>query len=456
MNIVQEKIDSLNAVIKVQLTPEDYKPQVDSALKKYSKKVSMPGFRPGMVPINMVKKMYGKSVLFEEINRIISDSLDKYISENNLQILGNPLPKQDNGVNINWDAPADFEFAFEMGLSPEVNVVLPPDHTFTAYEISVDEKVINEEIEKITKRYGEYINPESIDAECSVYGTFQELDEKGEIIEGGHTNQSFLLLDKIKDSAVRSDFNGRKLLDVVVFNPTTAMKSDEEIKYLMGYKEGDIASYNKDYRFTIERINKVVPAALDAELFDRLYGEGVVTDEAGFREKIKAEIAEGYRYEAEHSVKHELEDYLLSVGNMQLPDEFLKRWLIQVNEKITEDQIVSEYHQYARDLKWRLIENKIFRDNNMEVTKPEIDTYARNLIMDQYLRYGQAHLVTEEKLDEMAEKYLENKESVQRILESLSSRKVFEYLNQIITKDVKSVTHDEFVDIMSKHVHHHH
>ncbi len=456
MNIVQETIDSLNAVLKVQLKPEDYKSQVDNAVRKYSKKVSMPGFRPGMVPVNLVRKMYGKAMLAEEINRIVADSVDKYLSENKIQILGNPMPKAENDLDIDWEKPSDFEFSFDMGIAPEVNVTLPPSHTFVTYEIKVDEKSINDEVEKIQKRYGDYINPEVSDMESSIYGKFDELDSTGNLLEGGHSNQSFLLFDKITDADQRQLFIGRKVDEAVDFNPVVALKSNTEIKYLLGLKEEDPQSYNRNFRCTIERINKVVPAELNSTLFDRIYGEGAVTDEVGFREKIRAEIAEGYKYESEHAIKHELEDIMLKESALNLPDDFLKRWLKRTNEKITDEQLQSEYNQYARDLKWRLIENKIYKDQNMDVSQEEVENYARTMIMDQYLRYGQAHMLTEDRLKEMTEKYLQNQDSVQRVFENLTSRKVFEYVNQIIKKDVKSVSHEEFVDIMAKHEHHHH
>ncbi|HQK97658.1 MAG TPA: trigger factor [Bacteroidia bacterium] len=456
MNIQQEKIDSLNSILKVQLKPEDYSPQVDSAIKKYSKQVTMAGFRKGTVPVGLVRKMYGKSMLIDELNRIVADSLDKFIADNNIKVLGNPMPKADNNFEMNLDTPGDFEFAFELGVAPEVNLLLPPAKSFTYYEIEVDSKVIDDEIAKIQRRYGKYISPEVTDAECSVYGTFQELDEAGNIVEGGHTNQSFVLLDKITDSDVRPQFIDRKTLDVVTFNPVKSVKSAEEVKYMLGLKEGDLTAYDKNFRFTIERINKVENAELTTELFDQLYGADAVTDIAGFREKVKAEIAEGYRYESENALKHELEDFLLHETNMSLPDDFLKRWLMSANEKITEEQLAREYNQYARDLKWRLIENKIYTDNNMQINNEEIESYARSLIVDQYLRYGQAHLLDDERLGDLVKRYLSEQNNIQQVIENLTGRKVFEHLNQIVQKDVKKVTHDEFVDIMSKHHHDHH
>ena len=456
MNIVQENIDALNAVLKVKLSPDDYKPQVDSAIRKYKKKVSMPGFRPGHVPESLVRKMYGKSVLVDELNRIVADSVDKFISENQLQVLGNPMPKPDNDFDMNWDQPADFEFAFDMALAPQVNLTLPPSHTFTAYDIQVDEKMIDEEIDKLARRFGNYTSPEVTDADCSVYGTFREIDAAGAEVENGLSNQAFMMISKVSDEAARNKFVGIKNGDVVVFNPVASIRAEDEVKYLLGIKEGNVQDYNKDFRFTLERINKVEKVEFNQALFDQVYGEGAVTDLASFREKIRAEIAQGYTYESEHSLKHEIEDVLLKDTNLSLPDEFLKRWLKFSNEKITDEQLAKEYHQYARDLKWRLIENKIYADQNMQISKEEIESYARAMIMDQYMRYGQAHMLDEEKLKELTDRYLKNPESVQRVVENLSGRKVFEYLNQMVTKDVKKVSHDEFVDIMSRHMQHHH
>ena len=455
MNILQENIDTLNAVLKVQITPEDYKPQVDDAIRKYKKKASMPGFRPGHVPENLVRKMYGKSLLVDELNRIVADSVDKFITENKLNVLGNPMPKPDNDFEMNWDKPENFEFAFDLALAPEVNLSLPTAHTFTAYDVQVQEKSIDEEIDKLARRFGNYTSPEVTDADCSVYGTFREVDASGNVLEGGHTHQAFMTINNIANETSRAKFYGVKVSDSITFNPVADIRIESEVKYLLGIKEGNVSDYDKDFEFTIERINKVEKAEFNQALFDQVYGENVVTDIASFREKIRAEIAQGYGYESENSLKHEMEDVLLKEANLTLPDEFLKRWLKQSNEKITDEQLVNEYHQYARDLKWRLIENKIYADQNMTINKDEIENYARTMIIDQYMRYGQAHMLDEEKLKEMTMKYVSNQESVQRIVESLSGRKVFEYLNQIVTKDVKKISHDEFIDLMSRHKHHH-
>ncbi|MBL7923201.1 MAG: hypothetical protein JNL88_03285 [Bacteroidia bacterium] len=365
------------------------------------------------------------------------------------------MPKAENEMEINWEQPADFEFAFDLALAPQVHLNLPPAHTFTAYDIQVDEKSIDEEIDKLARRFGNYTSPEVTDLDCSVYGTFQELDGEGKVMENGLSNQSFMSINKVTDEAVRNKFIGLKAGDTVVFNPVASIRAEEEVKYLLGIKEGSVQDFNKDFSFSLERINKVEKAEFNQAFFDQVYGEGAVSDLAGFRDKIRTEIAQGYGYEAEHSLKHEMEDVLLKEANLSLPDEFLKRWLKQSNEKITDEQLAGEYHQYARDLKWRLIENKIYADQNMQISKEEIENYARTMILDQYIRYGQAHMLDDDKLRELTARYLKNPESVQRVVESLSGRKVFEYLNQIVNKDVKKISHEEFVDLMSRHHHHH-
>lgn len=456
MNIVQEKIDSLNSVLKIKLEPSDYKPKVDDALKKYSKKVNMPGFRPGMVPVGLVKKMYGKSVLFEEINRLVSESIDTYIRENNLQVLGNPLPHAENDLaDMDLDKPSDFEFSFDMGIAPEVNLQLPPAKTFTYYEITVNENQVEEEISKLQRRHGEYTTGETVENESSVFGKFEELDETGNPVENGISHSSFILQDKIKDPAFRQQLSGKTPGDSLTLIPGNVF-GEKDAAYLLGLKEENSEAVTKTFRVTIERIMKVIPADINQEFFDKIYGEGNVNSEEELKNKIREEIAEGYKYESENALRHDFEDYFLDTQGLELPDEFLKKWLKYSNEKITDDQLVKEYKHYSRDLKWKLIENKIFTGQNMEVTDDEIRNFARTMVIDQYVRYGQAHMLTEESLKDLVNRYISNRDSVQRIMESLTSRKVFEYLNQIVTKDVKPVSHEEFTRLMTEHQHTHH
>lgn len=453
MNITQESIDELNAILKVKISPDDYKVPVDTALRKYKKDMSKPGFRKGEVPFELVRKMYGKALLVDELNKIVADSVDKYITENKLEILGNPLPKVENEISIDWEKPHDFEFAFEMGLSPQFTLNLPPAHHFPYYEIEIKDADVQAEVDRMQRRHGDYTSPEVSDASCSLYGTFAELDEKGAIKENGHTNQSFLLLEKVIDTATRDLLVGKKVNDIVDFNPYKAIQNKEDVKYLLGLKTDEAGDYDKTFRFTVERINKVMPAELNAEFFTKVYGEGIVNSEEEFRNKVKEEIAQSYRYESEHKLKHDIEDYFLNELKMSLPDEFLKRWIKHSNSKITDEQLATEYNSYSRDLKWRMVETRIFKEQGMTIENEDLESYAKHYILDQYVRYGQAHLLSDEKLEEMAQKFLQNNDNIQRTVESITSRKVFEYLNGILSKDIKKMGYDEFMQVLKDHVH---
>ena len=403
--------------------------------------------------MNLIRKMYGKALLADELNKIVADSVDKYITDNKLEILGNPLPKAENEIAIDWEKPNDFEFLFDLGLSPQFTLSLPPAHHFPYYEIEISDADVNSEMDRLQKRHGDYTNPEVSDAGCSLYGTFTELDANSTVNENGHTNQSFLLLEKVIDTAIRDSLTGKKVGDVVDFNPMKAMQNKDDVKYLLGFKADEDQQLDKPWRYTIERINKVMPAALNQDFFNKVYGDGAVTTEEEFRNKISEEIAQSYRYESEHKLKHDIEDYFISELKMALPDEFLKRWIKHSNAKITDEQLATEYNSYSRDLKWRMVENRIFREQNMNIEKEDLENYAKHYILDQYVRYGQAHLLTDDKLQEMTDKFLKNSDNIQRTIENITSRKVFDYLNGILNKDIKKMTYVAFTEVLKAHVH---
>ena len=453
MNITQEKIDEVNAVLKIQLKPEDYKGPLDESIKNYSKKINLPGFRPGKVPAGMVRKMYGKALLADELNRIVSESVDKYIQDQNISLIGGPLPKSENDFDLDWENPSDFEFAFEMGLSPEINLTLPPAEKFTYYDIIVKDEIIDEEIDRLRKQFGEYGIPEITDVNCSVYVQVKELDDAGQIKEGGLTNKAYLLIEKVTDDAVKNQFTGKKIGDAVDCNPVTAIDNKQEVKYLLGLKEKDILEYNHNFRFTIEQIHKVEKAEINEKLFDEVYGEGKVKTEEEFRAKIRAEIAQSYQTESDYKLKHDLEDYFLNTTSINLPDEFLKRWLLRSDKKMTVSKLEKEYGSYARSLKLSLIENKIFKDTGMSVTDEEVENYAQAYIVDKYVRYGQAHLLTADNLKERLKEYLDNHDAREQMLMNIRSRKIFEHLRTFISTETKQVTHQEFVQLMRDHTH---
>ncbi len=454
MNITREEVGTLNEVIKINLSPEDYNPQFEAELKKFQKTMNLPGFRPGHVPVGLVKKRYGKALLIDELNKIISGSLENFITESKLDILGSPIPQPSNDSINNWDNPGEFEFQFEIGLAPKFDLTLPPSKAFDYYDIEVDEAKVEQYVEDIRRKYGKFSNPETADENSIFYGDFAELDNEGNLREGGITSRSTLSVATVKDPAVRQQLTGLKKGDVVVMNLLKAFNGDQdEIAHMLNQPVEKVAQITSDFQYTVDTINHVEGADMNQEFFDKIYGEGTVTTEAEFKEKVRSEIKGMYTQESDMKLKHDLEDHLLQELDLKLPDSFLQKWLQTAVEKpLSPEQVEKDYPGYARGMKMRLIENKIFREQNMQISKEEINEMARQYILHQFSGYAAG--LNEEIMESLITRYLEKRESVERIIETLSDRKVFNYLKSMVKTNIKPVKYDEFVNIVKNHHHH--
>ncbi len=455
MDISREEIGTLNEVLKIKLIPEDYKQKFESELKKFQKTMNLPGFRPGHVPVGLVRKKYGKAILIDELNKIVSGTLEKFITEQKLDILGSPIPQELEEETNNWDEPGDFTFNFEIGLAPEFSLTLPPSKTFEQYEVIVDDEKVTQYVDDIRRKYGKFSNPEISDEDTIFYGDFVELDENGSVKEGGISSRSTLSVAAIKDDKIKQSLVNKKKGDVVAINPAKAFNSDsDEIAHLLNQPVDKIQNNNSDFNFTIDTVNKVELAEMNQEFFDKIYGEGMVTSVDQFRDKVKSEIAGVYLQDTDMKMKHDIEDHFLNEMGIQLPDSFLKKWLQTAIEKpLSEEQVEKEYNGYSRGMKLRLIENRIFRDQNMQISQEEIRDMARQFIMHQFSGYASA--LTDDIMDSLITRYLEKRESVERIIETLSDRKVFNYLKSIVKTNVKPVSYDEFLKIAKSHEHQH-
>lgn len=455
MEITKKSIGELNEMVSIQLKPEDYKAKVDASIKKTRKGMSVPGFRPGHVPEGMVRKMYGKAILADELNKIVSESLNNFLQENKIQILGNPLPvkENENGSLNNWDNPSDFEFKFELGLVPQFTLKLPPDHVFPYYEIAVDDSKVNEYLEDIKKRYGKHSQPDQSDVNSVIYASFTEVGVDNLPVENGITTQTTLAIELVKDNTIKKSLTGLKKDDTVVIDLVKAMNNETEVSHMLNIPKEKVAGLTNNFELKIISINNVENAELNQELFDKVYGKDIVKGEEEFREKLRGEIFSMFAVESERKLHHDIQDELLHKMKVSLPDDFLKRWLVDANDKpITPEQVEKEYHSYATAMKWKLIEGNIARENNIQVTNEEIDNYSRQLIVNQFAQYGASYL-TDEMIDGMKKRYLSKEENVRQAVESLTERKVFNYLNSIVKKDVKKVAYDEFIKILKEHKH---
>lgn len=447
MDIIKEDINELNAVIKVKLGPEDYQSKVDNALREYQKKANMPGFRPGKVPSGMIKKMYGKSILVDEINKLLSESLHKYISESKLEVLGNPLPKMGAHQIIDWNNQRDFEFFYDLGLAPSFNVVLSENDKFSYTTINIDDALLNKTINDIAKRYGTMTNPEISEGEDVLFGDFVEMDQDSTIIPGGIFKSSSLTIERIKNEKLKNNFIGVQKGDKIIIGASAIAENPSDLSALLGIDKETAENNKSNFQFTVSNINRMEAAELTQEFIDKVYGSGNVNGEEEFKNKIKEELAGMFINDSDRLFYNEVVEALLTKTSMALPDEFLKRWLISANEKpVTMEQVNAEYDSYVKGLKWQLIENKIIKDNSISISKEEIVDHAKVLIQHQYVKYNGVEM-NEEDLSKTMSKVFANQDEMKKLHEKLYNLKMLDLFKKTFSIENKEISYDEFYKI---------
>lgn len=444
MNITQENIDDLNAVLRVKVVAEDYLPKVENAIKEHQKKVSMPGFRPGKVPTGMIKKMYGKSILVDEINKLLNDSLYQYLNENKIEVLGNPLPKADDNLHIDWDNQKEFEFLYEMGLAPKFDVELSAKDKFAYQTVKIDDALVTKYISDIAKRYGKVENADVSEEGDMLNGDFVEVDTKGTIVPGGIFKTSSLFLDRVKDATTQKALIGLKKEDKIVLDAAKLADSAVDIANLLGISNEDAANTTAKVQFTVKNISRLIGAEVNQELFDKVYGAGNVNGEEEFKSKIKNELAAMFVNDSERKFYNDVVDFLMNKVNFELPNDFLKRWIIAANDKpVTAEQVDAEYDGYSKGLKWSLIENKIIKDNDIKVANEEVIEATKRLIQEQFGRYSPVPMEDEE-LNKTVQRVLSNQEEAKKIYERLYGDKVLALFKTKFTLENKEVPYDDF------------
>ena len=454
MNITQEKTGELNAVIRIKLNPEDYRPKYEASLKDYSKKANIKGFRPGHVPMAMIKKMYGKAILAEEVNKLINDSLYQYINDNKLEVLGNPLPA-DNKEPMEFHENAEMDFAYEIGLAPEIDLNLSNVEVHY-HKLKVDDDLVNRQIEDMKRRYGKLGNVDISEEKDMLTGTFNELDENGEIKEGGISNHSTISIEFMEDAEIKKQLTGLTAGAHLVIDPKKVSHGGADLASMLNISKEDAENVHGNFRFTVEEIKRLQPAELNQELFDKFFGEGNVNSEEELRDKIRQDLVNMFEFDADRLFLREATTHILENISIELPDEFLKKWIIATNEKpIDKKQLDKEYPSYAKGLKWQLIENKIIRDNELRVDHAEALEYTKNYLNSQYQRYGLPPL-EDERVTEGAMRILTNKDESKKVYDELYNRKVMAWLKTAVKLDPHEVPYEEFIEMLnSKQAHTH-
>lgn len=443
MNIVRENKDELNLVIKLQVNKADYEEKYNKELANYRRKANIPGFRPGNAPLGLVKKMVGKSILADEINKIISDGLFDYIKKENLKIIGEPLPSLTEQKPIDWDNPDGFEFAFDAALLPEIELKLTKKDKCPYYTIKVEENLIDNTVESHTRRYGKTETVEQAGENDLVRGKIEPIDENGNVVFEGFTNPNALIsLEYIKDKNFKETMLQSKADDVIDFDVEKAF-DPQEAKYIFGLKSNAEAQITGNYRLTINSISHFMPAEVNQELFDQVYGAEVVKSVEEYRAKIAAEIAGTFAKDSDYKFMIDIKKKIIEKLDIQLPDEFLKRWLVVTNEKITDEQIQNEYPMFREDLIWQMIKDKISKENNLEASEEDIMEFARMSTRAQFANYGLYNL-PEENLNQFAQEIVNKPEEKNKIVSKILEDKVTSHLKSVVKLDEKEVTTEEF------------
>ncbi|MGD1839484.1 MAG: trigger factor [Thermonemataceae bacterium] len=446
MEIVLTKKDATNASIKITLNEADYQPKVAEKIKEYSKKAKLKGFRPGKVPTSLIKRMYGKNILVEEVNGLLSTSLNNYLKENDISVVGEPLPAKDEEDQANWDAPSDFIFHFDIGMASSFDYNLD-NFEITRHQIQVGDEQLEETLENLRKQHAQPIKPEVSEKGDFIYGALKQ-------VEGEFTVENAAIPTEQLKEAAEAAFVGLKAEDEVTFTMGEAFKDENAPKYILSvYDEEQLKEMQGDFTLTVSEINRQVPAELNQEFYEKIFPGEEITEEEAFKEKVKEVMAENYQTEAENLLNRNVQDKMVEETEIALPEDFLKRWLLTINEgKVTEEQIEKEFSYFEKELRWSLITRKI-KEKNEEVGKvetAEVEAKAKMFIIEQFRKYGMMNTEALGDLDGIARNYLmeENGKNFQRLYDQIQGEKITEWIKEQITIVSQEVSLEEFSEIV--------
>ena len=435
MNITKENIDALNAVVKVEISAADYQDKVTKLLQDYRKKADIPGFRKGQVPMGMVKKQYGKSIMIDEVNKLLQESLNNFLVEEKLDILGNPLPKMQD--DFSWETE-DYSFEFELGLAPTFDVNLDAKKKITQYNIVADDELLNKEVENLQKRFGKLVVKEVVEADVNIAGTFVN-------VEKGIDKKSTIALDSIKGKVNQKKFIGKKVGDVIELNSKGLFDDDHKLMGALGLSHDEIHGLDITLSFTISEINETELAEINQELFDKIFGADVVKSVEELKEKIKEDAEKQFQTQADQQLLNAVTEYLVENTKFDLPAEFLKKWLAVAGEKpMTAEEAAEEFDKSEKGLRYQLIEGKVLKDNKLQISFDELKDFTKGFVKTQMAQYGQLN-PEEKELDDIVQRVLSNQDEAKRLQEQLVSQKLVTFYKENITFKVKEVNYEEFV-----------
>ncbi len=453
MNITRTDKDELNAVISLKITNDDYAEQVEKELKAYRKTAQLKGFRPGKAPMGLIKKMVGNQMIMQELDKLVSDSLTKFLVDEKLEILGQPLPSaEQKPVDIVNDK--EHEFLFDIGLAPKIDLTIDDKITIPYYKIKVDEKLIEDEIARHKNQFAKAEKTETIQDNSYVKGNVIQVDKDGKTVENGiFSEDTMIATDVIKDKKEKKKFVGAKIDDTISFNIKKAFPNDTEIAGILKIEKDSVDTIEPYFNFVVSEITTYTPAEINQELFDKVFGEGTVKNEEEYRNKIKENVEKVYIDESNYRFNVDTKEVLTKKANVNLPDEFLKKWLKATDRegKITDEILEKEYPLFEKDTKWQLIKGSIAKDKDFKVTEEELRQESRKFTEAQFVQYGlPAGSIPEEQMAEFIDKNLEKEEDRNRFAERAIETKIVNYIKETVKLKEKEISIDDLKKLYEK------
>lgn len=445
MNITQTNIDELNAVIKLEVKKSDYELKVANALATHRKKANIDGFRPGHAPVGMIKKMYGLGVIAEEVNKIISENLYKYIYEQNLNVLGEPLPSITDQKPVDFENDVDFEFAYDIAFAPVFEVKMSKRDKIQYYKIKVSEKMLDEKVAQYARMYGSNAVVDTVEANTEMLkGVMVQVDENGAVAEGGIINDNTAIsLEFMKDEESLAKFKGAKVGDVIKFNPVVAYPNKADFASMLNITKEEAENVTADFTMKIVEINRFSPSEINEDLFEKACAGKEVKDEAGFRAIVSEEIAATLVNDSDYKFSLDAKAKFVKKCDITLPEKFLKRWIISSNKEVNAEQVEKEFPQYADDIKWQIIKSKIVSNNDLKVSEEDVREVAKEFARMQMQQYGLTNL-PDEHLNGFVDKILESEKERKSIVDRASEIKIMNHLKGAVKLDEKEIEVEDF------------
>jgi len=447
MNIEKEETGTLTATLKVKLGPEDYNPGLEKALKEQRRNAVLPGFRPGQVPMAIIRKRVGKALLVDEVERLLDTSLKDYLRENAIRVLGQPLPKEQGTGANNWDVPGEFEFAYELGIAPAIDVELDRSLGLEYPVVEVSDELVQREVDDIRRRFGKLEDATTSGAKDLLLGDMIELGPEGEIKEGGIMHRTTISLEFIEDDAVRDSLTGKAAADEVTVDPHKLARDHDDLARMLGVDHERVHHLEGDFRFRIAEIKRMVPADLGPELFDRVFGKDAVADEAAFRERVAQGLDSAFRRDSDNLFKQLVMDKLCERANPDLPDAFLKRWIQETSEKTTgPEEVERNYASYAAGIKRQLVEDRVIERYGLEAKDGELEAFAMRQIADQFAQYG-LPAPEEERMRELVARTLGDGDRLRKTRDAIVQRKLTVHFKTLLEPAEKKMSFEAFINL---------